>query len=69
MWVDIFELKNYLGEQITALQKATDISLYDLSTEIFGDDTKLFKVFDSFDEIHKLDNALAERNGNDFNIQ
>ena len=69
MWVDIYELKTYLGEQVTAIQKASDISLYDLSEEIFGDREKLFKVFDMCEEIHRLDNALAERSGNDFNVQ
>ena len=69
MWVDIYELKNDLGERVTAIQKATGISLYDLSEEIFQDREKLFKVFDMCDTIYQLDNALAERSGNDFDIQ
>lgn len=61
MWVDIYELKRFLGEEVTQIQKETGISLFELSNEIFNDENKLLEVFDAFDTIHHLDNELARR--------
>ena len=61
MWVDIYELKRFLGEEVTKVQKETGISLFDLSEEIFGDKDKLVEVFDAMEDIHVLDNELGRR--------
>ena len=60
-WVDIYELKNLLGEEVTQIQKETGISLPELSKEIFDNEDELITVFDSFDRIHALDNELGRR--------
>lgn len=65
MWVDIYELKRFMGEEVTKIQKESDITLGELSMEIFGDEDELVKVFDSFETIHYLDNELARRCPND----
>lgn len=67
--MELFDLKRELGEQVTRIQKDTDISLGELSSEIFGDENKLIEVFDSFDLIHHLENELARRCLNDFKFR
>lgn len=65
-WFNCYELKGFMAEEVTKLQKDTDISLGQLSKEIFGDEEKLLKVFKSFDDIWRLDNELARRIVNGF---
>jgi len=60
-WNNCYELKNFIGESITKVQKKENISLFDLSLEIFGEKNKLIDVMDSFDLIWKLDNEIARR--------
>ena len=67
--MEIFELKNQLAKQVTQIQKETDISLGDLSKEIFEDENKLIEVFDSFDLIYRLENELARRCPLDFKFR
>ena len=67
--MEIYELKNYLGELVTQIQKESDISLGELSREIFEDEDTLVEVFDSFDLIHRLDNELARRCPVDFKFR
>lgn len=67
--MEIFELKNQLAKQVTQIQKETNISLGDLSMEIFEDENKLIEVFDSFDLIYRLENELARRCPLDFKFR
>lgn len=64
--MDIFELKREMGKQVTQIQRESDISLFELSAEIFEDENMLIEVFDSFDQIYKLSNELSKRCLNDF---